>query len=99
MSPNRIERKLADLSDCLRQLRIDVSINAQQLEQFVSEADDARLRALVSETPVAVHEHREAQRHADVYVRRQAEMTQEIERLERRQDELLDELAANVGRA
>ena len=57
-------------------------------------ADDARLRALVSETPLADRDHHEAQRHADAMGRHRAEVLSTIEQLERRQDELLDRLSA-----
>ena len=53
-----------------------------------------RLRALVSETPLADHDFREAQRHADAWARRRAEVAESIRRLEARQDELLDRLSA-----
>ena len=62
--------------------------------QFSRTGDDARLRSLVSETPIADREHREAQRHADAYERHRSEVQHTIEELERKQDELLDRLAA-----
>ena len=65
----------------------------EQLAHFADEADDARIRALVSETPLAEHEHREAQKHADAMSRHRAEVIAELEALERTQDELLDRLA------
>ena len=54
----------------------------EQLGHLAEEADDARLRALVSETPLAEREHREAQRHADAMRRHRAEVLDQIARLE-----------------
>ena len=61
---------------------------------LAEEADDARLRALVSETPLAEHEHAEAQKHADAMARHRASVVSELADLERAQDDLLDRLIA-----
>jgi hypothetical protein len=66
----------------------------EQLVHLGDDADDARLRALVSETPLADREHREARRHADAMARRRAEVVESIAALEVRSDELLDRLLA-----
>lgn len=92
MSRSLIERRLVDVSGRLKQLRADLLVQDEQLAHFVEEADDARLRSLVSETPLAEHEHREAVRHADAMQRGRAELAAEIQRLEAVQDELLDRL-------
>ena len=59
-----------------------------------SRAAFARLRALVSETPLSSQEHRQAHRHADAMRRHRAEVASSIEELERDQDALLDRLLA-----
>jgi len=89
-----LERKLIEVGERLKQLRAELVITDEQMVQFVDEADDARLRALVSETPLADRDHHEAQRHADAMSRHRAEVLSTIEQLERRQDELLDRLSA-----
>ena len=48
----------------------------------------------MSETPLADHEHREAQRHADAMARQRADVVATIARLEADQDSLLDRLFA-----
>ena len=48
----------------------------------------------MSETPLADHEHREAQRHADAMGRQRADVVATITRLEADQDNLLDRLVA-----
>ena len=47
------------------------------------------MRALVSETPLAAHEHGEAARHADAMVRAREALRKTVADLEHRQDELL----------
>jgi hypothetical protein len=97
MSRSLIERRLTDVADRLKQLRVDLGVADEQLLHFVQEADDARLRSLVSETPLAEREHRDAARHAAAIERSRSEVAEEIRRLEGVQDDLLDELTA-LGR-
>lgn len=90
MVRSRIERQLADVGKRLKALRTDLAVAEQALMQVDYEADDARLRSLVSETPVAQKEHEQARRQVDVNRRNRDELQAEIARLEARQDELLD---------
>ena len=94
MSRSRVERRLTQLGSRLRKLRDELAVIDEQLAQLASEADDARLRALVSETPVAEREHCEAERHADVMRRRREEVAATVGALEGDQDKLLDQLTA-----
>ena len=95
MSRSMVERKLVEVSERLKQLREELLLTDEQLLHFAEAADDARLRALVSETPLADRDHHEAQRHADAMSRHRAEVQSTIDQLERRQDELLDRLTAD----
>jgi hypothetical protein len=92
MSRSLIERRLTDVAERLKQLRIDLGVADEQLLHFSEEAEDARLRSLVSETPLAEREHRDAARHAAVSARGRDEIVAEIDRLEATQDDLLDQL-------
>jgi len=94
MSKWLVERKLSEAGDRLRQLRTDLSVVDEQLAHFADAADDARLRAMVSETPMADREHRDAQKHADAMSRHRAELIAQITELQRAQDELLERLFA-----
>lgn len=89
-----MERRLREVGQRLGQLRDELRIADEQLLHLDETADDARLRALVSETPVAEREHREAARHAESMRAHRASVAAEIERLEHTQDELLDRLVA-----
>lgn len=73
--------------------REELAVLDEQLEVVLESADEARVRSLVSETPLAAHEHSEAKRHADAMVRARAAQASTVMELERRQDELL----ASVG--
>ncbi len=94
VSRKRIERRLADVGGRLASLRAEAEVSAAQLVQVADEADDARLRALVSESPMDRHTGRDAQRAADTLQRRHDAVVAKIAELETRQDELLDELVA-----
>ncbi|MFN0092453.1 MAG: hypothetical protein ACKVWR_19645 [Acidimicrobiales bacterium] len=98
MSRSMLERRLTEVSDRLKRLRQDLAVAEEQLAHFAGEAAEARLRALVSETPLSVREHREAQRHADAMDKHRGDLLREIEKLERSQDDLLDKLI-EAGRA
>jgi chromosome segregation ATPase len=97
MSKRLLERRLADVAERLKQLRAELTVTAEQLGSLEDDAAEARLRALVSETPLAEREHHEAQRHADAMLRHRAEVQSSIEQLERRQDDLLDRLVAEIS--
>ena len=92
MSKWLVERKLSEAADRLRQLRSELNVVDEQLASLSDTADDARLRAMVSETPMADREHRDAQKHADAMSRHRAELISEIAELQRSQDELLERL-------
>lgn len=94
MSRSLVERRLSEVSSRLRQLRDDLAVSEEQLAHLAEAADDARLRSLLSETPLADREHHDAQRHADAMQRHRADLLEGIARLEQTQDELLDRLVA-----
>jgi hypothetical protein len=89
-----VERRLVEVGDRMRALRDELRVIEEQLAHLAEEADDARLRALVSETPIAERDHHDARRHADAMARRRADVVGELTTLEHRQDELLDRLTA-----
>lgn len=88
---------MVDVSDRLKRLRAEVAVAAEQVQHMVEEAEEARLRALVSETPLADANAREAQRHADAHARHRDELLRSIADLEREQDALLDRMAAELA--
>jgi chromosome segregation ATPase len=92
MSRSLVERRLSEVAEQLKAVRRELAVADEQLAQLDEEATDARLRAMVSETPIAERDHREAHKHAEAMRRHRAEVASELSRLERSQDELLDRL-------
>lgn len=93
-SRSLLERRLTEVGARLKGLREELAVVDEQLLALASEADDMRLRSIVSETPLAEREHREAQRHADAMARHRSQILADIARLEAQQDELLDRMFA-----
>lgn len=89
-----MERRLTEVGRRIRELREELRVADEQLVHLADAADDARLRSLVSETPVSDREHREAARHADAMRSHRQSVAEEIARLEQAQDDLLDRLVA-----
>lgn len=98
MSRSLIERRLTEVTDRLKRARQELAVLDEQLASLSDAADDARIRALVSETPLADKEHHEAQRHADAMGRSRAAVLSAIAELQRAQDELLDRLVVPEAR-
>ena len=89
------ERRLTQVASRLRSLRDELAMIDEQLVQFADDASELSLRALVSETPMASHESNEARKHLDAMHKHRAHVVDEIAGLERRQDELLDQLTSS----
>ena len=86
------ERRLKQVATRLKSLRSELAIIDEQLAHLGDDADDQAIRALVSETPGASFEARDAQRHVDAMHNHRAHVVEEIAGLERKQDELLDRM-------
>jgi hypothetical protein len=89
-----IERKLRENGDALKRAREEVRISTEQLEHLSGEADEARIRAMVSETPLAEQSFHEASRHAEKMRKHHTDLQHRIMLLETRQNELLDDMGA-----
>ena len=88
-----VERRLAQTVARLSTLREQLAQVDEQYAVVTDEASDLELRALVSETPLSIRDAAESRKHADAMARSRARLVESIEELERRQDELLDELS------
>lgn len=86
-----VERRLRRTGTRLRSLRDELRVIDEQLVHLGEDAADAELRALVSETPQGT-EPREARASADAMARHRRRVTDEIQRLEQLQDDLLDRM-------
>jgi uncharacterized protein YbcC (UPF0753/DUF2309 family) len=92
MSRSIIERRLTDVHARLQKAREELAVIDEQLEVLADHAEQARLRALVSETPLANKEYQEAQRHADAMARSRRMVVTSVDELQLAQDDLLDRL-------
>ena len=92
MGKRMVERRLRQSSTRLKALREELRVIDEQLAMMTDEAGDKGIRALVSETPGAGAEYRDAQAQADAMARSRAHVAASIGQLEARQDELLDQL-------
>jgi uncharacterized coiled-coil DUF342 family protein len=99
MSRALIERRLFDVAQRLRRAREELAVIEDQLAALSDAADEARIRSLVSETPLAHREYTEAQRHADAMARTRQSVAASIAELQATQDELLDKLVLGVDPA
>jgi hypothetical protein len=84
-----LERRIRDVHARLVRAREDLAVLDEQLAVVLESADEARVRSLVAETPLAAHEHSEAARHADAMSKARAILAGTVSDLELRQDELL----------
>lgn len=92
MKRDEVKRRLLDVHGRLLHARQELAIAEEQLEAFLEAADEARIRSLVAETPLADREWQDAQRHADAMVRGRDTASARVAVLERAQDELLGKL-------
>jgi hypothetical protein len=97
MSRSILQRRLVDVSDRLKRMRGELAVTEEQLVFLEEEAEDARLRALVAETPLADVEARDARRHTDAMARHRDALHLAVVELEREQDALLDRISAELS--
>ena len=87
-----LERRLRSVARRLASLRTELGVADEQIAHFAEMSDDSRIRSLVSETPQADQDHREAERTTNAMQRHREDLIAEIRRLEVEQDDLLDQL-------
>ncbi|BAN02450.1 hypothetical protein YM304_21360 [Ilumatobacter coccineus YM16-304] len=90
-----IERRLSKTGTRLKSLRAELEVIDEQIRHLGDDAEDQAIRALVSETPGAGAEARDAQRHVDAMRKHREHVLTEIGELQTRQDELLDQLTTS----
>ena len=90
-----MERRLKSNGLQLKRLRQELASLEEQRLQLTEEADDHRLRAIMSDSPFDALEAKDSGRHADAFSRRRADIVAEIAKLEVKQDALLDQLSVS----
>ncbi|HMD47087.1 MAG TPA: hypothetical protein VKG43_13050 [Acidimicrobiales bacterium] len=97
MQRRMLERRIREVHGRLVRARQELAVIEEQYSVVSDAAEEARLRALVSETPLATHEHDEVRRHADAMARARAALAASVADLEHRQDELLSRVPGGPG--
>lgn len=95
-SSEAIKRRLTALGVDLRAAKNEVAILDEQVVHFADAAEGARLRAMVSETPMADKEHREASKTVNNLTKDRQKWIDRVHALEAQQDALLDELMGST---
>ena len=92
-----VRRKLQDLQARISVLRAEILVLDEQIAVADEEVEDLRVRALVSETPLAATEHAEAARHASLAHAAREHALDTIITLEIERDRLLEQLVVEVS--
>lgn len=85
---------MLDINHRIKQTTSELAVTDEQLAFLEEEADDARLRAIVAETPMEVATANEAKRHADALSRHRDALRKTLQESRAEQDALLDRLTA-----
>ena len=89
---NVVERELIEAGQRLARAKEELAALDEQVAWFEEAADDARMRALVTESKTDQRELKEAERHSRAILRSREDLVAHIARLRRLQEELLEEL-------
>jgi len=87
-----LRKRLSDAREELVRARESLRILDEQVSFLKEVASDAEVRALVSETPLADRDHREADQDLRRALRARDEVAEKVASLTAEQDELLDKL-------
>jgi hypothetical protein len=97
MSRSILQRRLVDVAERLKRVRAELAVAQEQQRFLEEECEEARLRSLVSETPLAEAEAREARRHVDAMIRHPQALECSLAELLGEQDALLDRMATELS--
>lgn len=89
MSPRLVERRLEDLQRRLGRARESLGVLEEQVAVWNDALDDARIRSMVSETPLQAAEYSEMSRHVSAANSELARRRDEVRLLLAERDELL----------
>jgi chromosome segregation ATPase len=91
MGSRLLKRRLEDVQRQLAQARESLAVLEEQVAVWNDALDDARIRALVSETPLQSKEYDELSRHVMVANAEMQRRVNEVRELKTQRDELLRE--------
>ncbi len=91
VSSRLIQRRLADVQRQLSHARESLAVLEEQVAVWNDALDDARIRALVSETPLQTREYEDLARHVSVANAEMTRRASEVRELVSARDDLLRE--------
>lgn len=92
MFPRSVEKRLMEISRRIKQQKEELLVAEEQLISLTSDADEARIRSLVSETAISDNDRRDSVRQSENMQKYCHKIRNEIQRLEEIQDALLDKM-------
>ena len=87
-----LEKRLIEISRRIKKEKEDLLVAEEQLISLINDADEARIRSLVSETALSDTDRRDSARQSENMEKYCQKIQNEIDRLEEIQDGLLDKL-------
>ena len=87
-----LEKRLLEISRRIKKEKEDLLVAEEQLISLIDDADEARIRSLVSETAISDNDRRDSARQSENMEKYCQKIRTEIQRLEEIQDGLLDKL-------
>jgi predicted nucleic acid-binding Zn-ribbon protein len=99
MSPVRqgaMESKIRELQRRIRSAREELVVLVEQIDALADDAEEARVRWLVAETPLAEKESAEAHRHLELARRAASALRSEIDQCVADRDRFLHELPVSA---
>lgn len=90
-----IERELSRIGERLNAARDQLRISLERLSYLSEVADEAKTTKLVSESPLAAREYKEAVKDLEIHRRSHQALQAEIASLEQERNRLLDRIAEN----
>jgi len=87
-----LEKRLLEISRRIKKEKEDLLIAEEQLISLINDADEERIRSLVSETAISDNDRRDSARQSENMEKYCQKIRNEIQRLEEIQDGLLDKL-------
>ena len=87
-----LEKRLLEVSRRIKKEKEDLLVAEEQLISLIDDADEARIRSLVSETAISDNDRRDSARQSENMEKYCQNIRNEIQRLEEIQDGLLDKL-------
>ncbi len=92
MGSRLVERRIIDTHERMKRIKQELLVLDEQLVAVREEAEDLRVRSLVSQVPQADFEYKEARKHLEAMSRTRDALVVKLDQLRIRRDKLLIKL-------